>query len=55
MVDGDGRIDGLPEDSDLGANAFVVTARNDVLGTDGNVLVTVVPTNHAPKWTANPI
>jgi len=47
-VASDGKISGTPEDTDVGDNAFVVTVKNDVLGSDGNVIVKVLTGNHPP-------
>lgn len=54
-VDAAGKLTGIPEIGDLGENRFVVSAMNDALGADVNVIITVVPDNKPPYWVEDPI
>jgi len=53
-VAADGKLSGKPTISDLGENTFVVTVKNDVLGANASVIVTVFDPNHAPVIAAIP-
>ena len=49
-------MSGRPGAKEVGANTFVVKVSDGKVGDDSSdVKVTVIHTNHAPKWTANPI
>lgn len=50
-----GSLSGTPTNNDVGDNVFVLTARNDVLGADVTVIVTVSGNNHPPVWSQNPV
>ncbi len=54
-VDSLGNLEGTPQDSDIGDNLFVITASNDKLGADKEVLIKVLSGNHDPYWTLNPV
>jgi len=54
-IDSAGALSGTPTDTDLGANTFVVTVKNDLLGADATVIINVTATNHDPYWTQNPV
>lgn len=47
-VAADGGLSGTPVDGDVGENTFILTAKNDLLGTDGTVIVKVTMGNHPP-------
>jgi hypothetical protein len=54
-VDERGNIFGTPQPDDVGENTFLVTAKNDVAGSDVTVIVFVENNNNAPFWTQSPI
>jgi uncharacterized repeat protein (TIGR02543 family) len=55
-VAANGTLSGTPANSDVGGNSFVVSASDGVAGPVSTVLnITVINTNDAPAWTANPI
>ena len=54
-VGSDGSLSGTPKTADLGDNTFVVTAKNDLLGANANVIVTVFDPNQPPVWLQDPV
>lgn len=54
-VAANGQLSGTPPESALGENQFTVTVKNDLVGADATVKITVFDPNHAPKWTQNPV
>ncbi len=54
-IDGQGRLNGLPAESDVGDNTYRVTAKNDVLGATVTVIVKVRSSNKPPVWSRNPV
>jgi hypothetical protein len=54
-IDGQGRMNGLPAESDVGDNTYRVTATNDALGATVTVIVKVRSANKPPVWSRNPV
>lgn len=54
-VSSSGILIGMPKASDVGQNTFTVNAKNDQLGSDVTVIISVEPGNHPPAWAKNPI
>ncbi len=50
-----GALSGTPTESEVGDNNFIVTARNETLGSDVTVIITVKSANTPPAWSRNPI
>ena len=49
-------MSGTPGAKEVGANTFVVKVSDGKVGDDtSDVKVTVIHTNHAPKWVMNPL
>lgn len=51
----DGSLSGTPQDAAIGVNTFFVAARNDLVGSDAKVIVTVLQGNKDPYWIADPV
>ena len=55
-VAANGTLSGTPANSDVGGNSFIINASDGVAAPVSTVLnITVLNTNDAPAWTANPI
>jgi len=50
-----GALSGTPAKADLGANSFKVNVRNDLLGVDATVVISVFDPNQAPIWLQDPV
>jgi len=52
-VEPNGKLSGIPPE--LGDHTFILTVRNDLLGADAALIITVSSGNHPPRWLKDPI
>ncbi len=52
-VKGDGTLFGLP--TTIGKDTFVIVAENDLIGTEGTLIIEIKQANRPPRWKQDPI